>query len=181
MSIELLTSAAVFAAQAHVNQRRKELNEPYINHPLRVGKLYAELVESADVEAIAAGYMHDVPEDTDIPQATIDRLFPERTALFVNVLTKWWKKATPTEEHKYKDLYYGRIIDAGAMDLKFADRIDNIGDFLKVVRLAPTKHSWARKYLQKSEEEFVPRLFHASPRVQTEFTVALNALRLALG
>jgi guanosine-3',5'-bis(diphosphate) 3'-pyrophosphohydrolase len=182
-AITLITSASVFAADAHVRQKRKELNEPYINHPLRVGSMYAALVDPFDAEAIAAGYLHDVVEDTDIPQSSIDRLFPERTALLVNVLTKWWKTGqfSAAEEKKQKDIYYARIVEAGALELKFIDRIDNLHDFIRVVRMAPAKHSWARKYLNKTHEEFVPFLPQVKEPVQNELRSAITALGLALG
>ena len=182
-AITLITSAAVFAAEAHAGQRRKELNEPYINHPLRVGKLYAELVDPYDAEAIASGYLHDVPEDTNIPMLTIQRLFPERTALGVNVCTKWWKAGqfSAAEERSQKVIYYARIIEAGFLDLKFCDRIDNLYDFTRVVRLAPSKHAWARKYFIKTQDEFVPHVPLVKERVATEFHSALTALGLALG
>jgi (p)ppGpp synthase/HD superfamily hydrolase len=61
--MKLVTSAAVFAAEAHCGQVRKELNEPYIIHPLKVGHLAAQLGQSE--EFVAACYLHDVPEDTN--------------------------------------------------------------------------------------------------------------------
>jgi guanosine-3',5'-bis(diphosphate) 3'-pyrophosphohydrolase len=182
-AITLITSAAIFAADAHVRQKRKELNEPYINHPLRVGSMYATLVDAFDAEAIAAGYLHDVVEDTDIPLKTIVSLFPTRTSLFVDVCTKWWKSGqfSVHEEEKQKVIYYGRIAEAGAMDLKFIDRIDNLHDFTRVVRMAPSKHSWAQKYYEKTKSEFLPLVRHVNQTVFEEFSAAYGTLGLALG
>ena len=59
----LLVAAFDLAYQLHKGQFRKS-GEPYITHPVAVADLLRELGASASV--IAAGFLHDVVEDTDI-------------------------------------------------------------------------------------------------------------------
>lgn len=155
----IITSTAVFAATAHANQVRKELNEPYIIHPLRVGKMAAAL--GMDAEFIGACHLHDVVEDTNIPFSTIASTFPDRTARLVQAMTKFWQTGyAPEVIASNKDNYYRNILATeDAPLLKVLDRIDNLHDFAKMARLsAPKSHKWAAKYLAKTDEEFKPLL-----------------------
>lgn len=157
--IELVTGAAVFAAEAHVKQLRKELNEPYINHPLRVGKLATQLNQNA--EFIAAMYLHDVVEDTTVPMETIKALFPERTVKLVVALTKWWADGhAQGVVMANKAAYYRQILDTPGAPLgKVLDRVDNLNDFARMARMAPSKqHKWAKRYFEKTQAEFAPIL-----------------------
>jgi GTP pyrophosphokinase len=156
---ELITAAAVFAAEAHAGQLRKELQEPYIIHPLRVGKMAAELGQSA--EFIAAAYLHDVVEDTRVPMVTIKLLFPEETAALVVAMTKWWESGhSPEVAEANKSAYYAQILSTrNAPLLKILDRADNLHDFAKMARrAAPKSHKWAARYHEKTVEEFKPLL-----------------------
>jgi len=156
----LITAAAVFAAEAHAGQVRKELNEPYIAHPLRVGMLGARLGQTP--EFIAAAYLHDVVEDTPIPIEAIERMFPEQTVDLVKAMTKFWQRGVSSPEvvEVSKKTYYEAIIRTpnGPL-LKVLDRVDNLHDFAKMARRAmPKSHKWATKYLAKTKEEFTPLL-----------------------
>lgn len=186
--IELITAAAVFAAEAHAGQVRKELNEPYIVHPLRVGKLAAQLEQTP--EFIAAMYLHDVVEDTPMPIAAIERLFPEETVVIVKALTKWWQSNLADRVvAANKQAYYDNIVATPGAPLgKVLDRIDNLYDFAKIARrAAPSSHKWAQKYYDKTVQEFTPLMFALGQTGQPEartalawFDAALTALQVAL-
>jgi len=60
--VEMLQRAYDFASVAHGGQKRKS-GQPYIVHPLATAITLAEL--GLDDDTIAAGLMHDVPEDTE--------------------------------------------------------------------------------------------------------------------
>lgn len=186
--MNIVTSAAVFAAEAHAGQVRKELGEPYIVHPLRVGKTAAQL--GMDEEFIAACYLHDVVEDTVTKAETIERLFPRRTYELVRAVTKWWEAGHPSEViTANKTAYYEQILrtDDAAL-LKVLDRVDNLYDFAKMARRAiPKSHKWADKYLAKTRSEFAPLLQGLSTQNTTASLLALQyydaafkALELAL-
>ena len=73
------------AAKSHGEQRRKT-GDPYIQHPLAVAFLLADL--GMDTDTIAAGLLHDVVEDTDITLEQIAHLFGEQVANLVDGVTK---------------------------------------------------------------------------------------------
>lgn len=151
--VYLITSAAAFAAEAHKNQVRKELNEPYIIHPARVAKMAAQLKLPA--EYVAASYLHDVLEDTNTSKETLRMLFPGRTFELTFALTKWWEDGHPSEvQAANKKAYYAEIIRVGAVVLKILDRVDNLYDFAKMARMSPSNHAWAARYLKKTGDEF---------------------------
>jgi guanosine-3',5'-bis(diphosphate) 3'-pyrophosphohydrolase len=76
MSEEFIEKARRFAELAHglvlnsqgeLGQRRKGTNEPYTKHLSEVAKLVAE--SGGDQAQVAAAWLHDVVEDTPIPQS----------------------------------------------------------------------------------------------------------------
>src|SRR3990172_1345232 len=66
--LPLIEKACDFAAQAHEGQRRLS-GEPFLEHPLQTAMTLADL--QLDASAIAAGVLHDVPEDCGVPLKTI--------------------------------------------------------------------------------------------------------------
>ena len=63
--VSMIKRAYDLAQEAHGDQCRKS-GEPYIIHPLWVAIILAHL--EMDKETIAAGILHDVVEDTEIPE-----------------------------------------------------------------------------------------------------------------
>ena len=60
MSNEMILRAADFAAHKHKGQRRKDLEEsPYINHPIGVAKVIAEIGGVDDADVLAGALLHD--------------------------------------------------------------------------------------------------------------------------
>jgi GTP pyrophosphokinase len=82
---DLLGRAYVRAEQAHAGQLR-DSGVPYIEHPLQVAHILADL--GSDVATIAAGLLHDVVEDTSVDLETIRREFGEDVARLVDGVTK---------------------------------------------------------------------------------------------
>jgi (p)ppGpp synthase/HD superfamily hydrolase len=184
---QLITSSAAFAADAHSGQVRQELNEPYIVHPLRVGMMAAKYELPA--EAIAACHLHDVVEDTKVPMATLESLFPVPTVVLVKALTKWWRDGHTDEVvQASKRAYYDQILATPlAPTLKVLDRIDNVYDFAKMARMASGTHRWAQRYYKKTSLEFVPILEALSTdcpaiadRLRAHYAAAMSALEIAV-
>src|SRR5436309_1922827 len=70
--LETLRRAAHFAVEAHGEQKRAS-GDPYVAHPLAVALTLAEM--RLDVGALVAALLHDVPEDTDVSLADVEREF----------------------------------------------------------------------------------------------------------
>ena len=65
--VGLLLKVIYYAAEKHVNQRRKnEKESPYINHPIKVAEVIWEDGGVRDMDVIAAALLHDTIEDTEV-------------------------------------------------------------------------------------------------------------------
>ena len=118
--LELIRKAYYFAREAHKEQLRKS-GEPYIIHPINVGINLAEL--NMDSRAIAAGFLHDVLEDTAISREEIRKNFGEEVADTVYRVSD--EPGTKREEKKQKT--YPKIRDHyRATVVKLCDRIANV-------------------------------------------------------
>ena len=82
---DMLTRAYECARNMHEGQFRKS-GEPYIIHPVNVAIILADL--GMDDNAIAAGLLHDVVEDTPITHEDIAREFGDEIAEMVEGVTK---------------------------------------------------------------------------------------------
>ncbi|HAE60686.1 MAG TPA: (p)ppGpp synthetase [Anaerolineae bacterium] len=91
---EIVKRAYELASIAHANQKRAS-GEPYINHCVAVAGILSDLYMSAD--AIAAGLLHDVVEDTDVTLQEIREKFGASTASLVDGVTKL--EALPRVSH----------------------------------------------------------------------------------
>ena len=82
---KLVEKAYSFAEEAHRGQLRNS-GEEYIQHPLEVAKILAEL--ELDEATIAAALLHDVVEDTKYTMEDIEKEFGPHVALLVDGVTK---------------------------------------------------------------------------------------------
>ncbi len=73
--------ACELAAQAHTGQVRKGTNIPYISHPMAVGIILAEAGATSD--AVIAGIIHDVVEDSSFTLEEVEKLFGNRVRILV--------------------------------------------------------------------------------------------------
>ena len=83
--IELIEKAYDLAGKMHQGQLRKS-GEPYLIHPVAVAKILAEL--GMDDQAIVAGLLHDVVEDTDYTTEQLREDFGDDIELLVDGVTK---------------------------------------------------------------------------------------------
>ena len=84
-SRELILRAYLVASYAHRNAQR-ESGEPYITHPIAVAQILTEL--RMDPEALAAGLLHDVAEDTEFSIDYLRVQFGPTIAKLVDGVTK---------------------------------------------------------------------------------------------
>jgi len=85
MDVSLLKKAYDFAFTAHKGQKRKS-GEPYIQHPLHTAYTLAKMGMTS--ETIAAGILHDVPEDTEYSLDKVQEAFGEEITFLVSGVTK---------------------------------------------------------------------------------------------
>ena len=79
--LDKIERAYYLAQKAHDGQLRKS-GEPYFLHPVEVAIILADM--GMDSDSIAAGLLHDVVEDTNIPLEEIRRDFGSDIALLVD-------------------------------------------------------------------------------------------------
>ena len=125
--VELIERAYLVAKEGHADQRRAS-GEPYINHPLNVAAILAEL--QLDDTTIAAAILHDVVEDTIFTLDELEDMFGEEIALLIDGVTKIGQIYFKTKEQQQIEAYR-KLIIATAKDLrviliKLADRLHNM-------------------------------------------------------
>ena len=120
---DLVIRAEGIARAAHDGQVDKA-GMPYAEHPARVAARCAP-----DPAAMAAGWLHDVLEDTEVTaQTLVARGIPERVVAAVEALTR--------RAGEDPDTYYARVArDPLALTVKLADLADN-GDPGRLAALA---------------------------------------------
>ena len=121
--------ALTFATAAHaaVGQKRKYDGEDYIVHPIRVADIVRTYGGSDD--QIAAAYLHDVVEDTQVDIDTIRNVFGNAIADLVSDLTDVsvsydGNRAT----RKSIDMEHTLSGSVDAQFVKLADILDNSQD-----------------------------------------------------
>jgi (p)ppGpp synthase/HD superfamily hydrolase len=127
--LTIVDKARYFATAAHaaVGQKRKYSDDDYIVHPIRVANLVKQY--GGTEEMIAAAYLHDVVEDTDVTMDTITSLFGSVVASLVKDLTDVSKPSDGNREaRKTIDRLHTADASADAQFIKCADIMDNAWD-----------------------------------------------------
>ena len=148
--VSQLLKAASFAARKHTGQTRKgDDAAPYINHPLEVANLLANVGKVEDFDVLIAAILHDTVEDTDATKEEIAELFGTRVASIVMEVTD--DKSLPKAERKQKQVEHAPHLSDGAKQLKLCDKISNITD---VMHNPPAGWSKERRleYIEWGEE-----------------------------
>ncbi|MBE9208033.1 bifunctional (p)ppGpp synthetase/guanosine-3',5'-bis(diphosphate) 3'-pyrophosphohydrolase [Nostoc sp. LEGE 06077] len=123
----LICRAFTFAYQLHHGQFRKS-GEPYICHPVAVAGLLRDLGGSPAM--IAAGFLHDVVEDTDVTIEEIEELFGAEVRLLVEGVTKLskinFKSKTESQAENFRRMFLAMAQDIRVIVVKLADRLHNM-------------------------------------------------------
>lgn len=115
-----------YANEAHGDQKRKS-GEPYIVHPLSVAFSLIEM--GLDEQTIAAGLLHDVPEDTERTLDEIKKEFGEEIAFLVEGITKLGLlkyRGVDRYIENLRRMFVAMAKDVRVILIKFADRIHNL-------------------------------------------------------
>lgn len=122
----LIERARLFATAAHaaVGQRRKYTNDPYIIHPQAVAELVATVPHTPAM--IAAAWLHDVVEDTEVTIEDIHTQFGEEVAVLVDGLTDVSRLEDGNRKvRKAMDRAHTARQSPACKTIKLADLIDN--------------------------------------------------------
>jgi guanosine-3',5'-bis(diphosphate) 3'-pyrophosphohydrolase len=123
--LRLVSEAADLAARRHTGMARKGRgNEPYINHLAEVANLLALVTDGADAELVAAGWLHDTIEDTEITREELAQKFGARVADIVAEVTD--DMSLPKPQRQQKQIQDAPHKSPGAKLIKIADKISNI-------------------------------------------------------
>lgn len=178
--MNLVEKARLFAKEAHEGQVRKLTNDPYFVHTEGVATILKEAGLSQEV--IAAGYLHDTVEDTDVSMEVIQKEFGEVVASLVSSntedKTKSWEER---KEHTIKSL---KTADINTKCLVVADKLDNLKSLLSDstatediwlhFKRGRDQQAWyyrgiANSILENVQEEDTPQFFKEFRTLVDEF------------
>src|SRR6059036_3539837 len=115
------------AATAHHGQRRLS-GEDYVNHPLEVAAILADL--ELDAETIAAALLHDTVEDTNLTAEEVRREFGPEVARLVDGVTKLGRISLRTDQQQQAENIRKMMVamaeDLRVVLIKLADRLHNM-------------------------------------------------------
>lgn len=124
--MDIKEKAKLFAIKAHKGQVRKsESDKPMVLHPIDVGLILEEF--GYDDNVIAAGFLHDVVEDTKYTIDDIKREFGEDIAQLVFDASEE-DKSLSWEERKKKTIEKTRTLPLRNRLIICADKISNLED-----------------------------------------------------
>ena len=125
--VEVIKKAYEYAKKLHDGQYRQS-GEPYINHPLNVAYILADM--HADRDTICAGLLHDVLEDTEITKEDIAHDFNQNIANLVDGVTKLSKMNFSSKQDQNlantRKIITGITEDVRIIIIKLADRLHNM-------------------------------------------------------
>lgn len=125
--VGLINRAYETAREAHQHQQRSS-GESYINHPLAVAQIVAEL--GLDEISLAAALLHDAVEDTEITLADVQTGFGQEVAQIVDGVTKLERLQFDSKEAQQaatmRKMLVAMAKDLRVLIIKLADRLHNM-------------------------------------------------------
>ncbi|MBQ7095339.1 MAG: bifunctional (p)ppGpp synthetase/guanosine-3',5'-bis(diphosphate) 3'-pyrophosphohydrolase [Clostridia bacterium] len=125
--LEKIERAYVRARGCHEGQTRSS-GEAYVCHPIEVAKLVYEF--GLDSDSIAAAFLHDTIEDTELTFDEVKKEFGLDCANLVDGVTKLGKIAYTTKEEAQieylRKMFLAMAKDIRVILIKLADRLHNV-------------------------------------------------------
>jgi GTP pyrophosphokinase len=188
-SVELVTRAYETAALAHDGQVRLS-GEPYIQHPLAVATIVADL--GLDDTTIAAALLHDAVEDTAVSLADVSETFGGEVAAIVDGVTKLDRVQFDSKEAQQaatmRKMLVAMAKDLRVLIIKLADRLHNMrtvaglpawkqeriaGETLEIY--APLAHRLGMQEIKQQLEDLAFATLHPKRYAEIDHMVAMRA------
>ncbi len=122
-----LDDAFAFAEKAHEGQARKS-GEPFVNHPIEVALILAEL--HMDTATLKAALLHDVVEDSEVSLEEVRAEFGDEVAELVDGVTKLGKiefeSLSEAQSNNLRKMLIAMAKDIRVILIKLADRLHNM-------------------------------------------------------
>jgi len=140
-NLKLIKRAFEFAEAAHRGQKR-ESGEDFIWHPLKTAEILTKM--KLDSQTIAAGLLHDVPDDTQRTLEDIEKEFGKEISFLVEGVSKLGKLRYPKEglslpsikkrieapidlrAENLRKMFFAMAEDLRVILIKLADRLHNM-------------------------------------------------------
>ncbi len=124
---EVIRRAYHFAEEAHEGQYRRS-GDPYIVHPLAVGKILADM--HMDSQSIQAALLHDVIEDTHVSKESLSDAFGDIVADLVDGVSKIgaikFESKAEAQAENFRKMMLAMTKDIRVILVKLADRLHNM-------------------------------------------------------
>ena len=157
--MDIKEKAKMFAIQAHMGQIRKsEPDKPMIIHPIGVGQLLESF--GYDDNVVAAGYLHDVVEDTKYTIEDIEREFGKDIATLVMGASEpdkslsWEDRKRHTIEETRKLPFRNKLVIC-------ADKINNLEDLFLKFEKSGNRDFSAFKRGEESQEWYYTSIYES--------------------
>src|SRR6056300_501418 len=124
--IDQVKRAYHFAEVAHTGQFRKS-GEPYINHPLAVAGILADM--HMDHQCLMAALLHDVIEDTGVAKTQLGDEFDIQVAELVDGVSKlssMFQSRAEAQAENFQKMALAMAKDIRVILVKMADRMHNM-------------------------------------------------------
>ncbi|MDO8264932.1 MAG: RelA/SpoT family protein, partial [Candidatus Parcubacteria bacterium] len=162
---KIIEQAFELAKEAHEGQKRFS-GEDYIWHPLKVAQILNEM--KLDSKTIAAGLLHDVPEDTTVTLDDIEEKFGKEISFLVDGVSKLGKLRYPKTEvdlkpiktraknpidihaENLRKMFFAMAEDIRVILIKLADRMDN----MRTIKYLPKEKQ--KRFALETLEIFAP-------------------------
>jgi guanosine-3',5'-bis(diphosphate) 3'-pyrophosphohydrolase len=124
---EMVRRAYERALAAHAGQRRLS-GEEYVNHPMEVAAILADL--QLDAQTLAAALLHDTVEDTPLTAEEVQREFGPEVARLVDGVTKLGRISLRSDQQQQAENIRKMMVamaeDLRVVLIKLADRLHNM-------------------------------------------------------
>lgn len=170
--------AKEFAIKAHNGQRRKSDKEkPMIIHPIDVANILSEY--GYDDNVIAAGYLHDVLEDTKYTKEDLLTEFNEDVVSLVLGASEK-DKGLSWEERKTETINTIKDFDLRHKAVVCADKISNLEDMRIIFEIKGEKNFSAFKRGYEKQKWYYTEVYNSLKYNIDENNIMLNRLKMLI-